>query len=161
MKQPRLALAFALGALWGALAGCAPKNIPGTPIPDTTVNRLLMQEMEAYRQAVERRDTDAIMAMVSPNYFDVRGHPDDPVYHWNYERAKTDLPEKFAKVKDLRLEIQVRKIDVKGTYATVSYLFTENFVTQLPSGQFPKHDSDVTQMAFQLVGKRWLIVRGL
>jgi hypothetical protein len=135
--------------------------IPGTPIPDTDVNRALLHEMESYRQAVERRDADAIMAMVSPNYFDVRGHPDDPVYHWNYERAKADLPEKFAKVRDLRLEIQVRKIDVKGTYATVSYLFTENFVAQLPSGQFPKHDSDVTQMAFQLIGKRWLIVRGL
>jgi hypothetical protein len=158
MNRSRIGLGLVLGA---SLAACAPRLIPGTKIPDTDVNRVLMGEIEQYRQAVERRDSAAILAMVSPNYFDVRGHPDDPTYHWNYERAKTDLPEKFAKVRDVRLEVQVRKIDVKGSLAKVSYLFTVNFVAQLPSGQFPHHDSDVTQMEFQLVGKRWFIQRGL
>jgi hypothetical protein len=158
MKRSRVGLGLILGA---SLAACAPRLIPGTKVPDTDVNRVLMAQMETYRQAVERRDSEAIMAMVSPNYFDVRGHPDDPTYHWNYERAKTDLPEKFAHVKDIRLEISVRKIEVKGTLAKVSYLFTENFVAQLPSGLSPHHDSDVSQMEFVLVGKRWLISRGL
>jgi hypothetical protein len=158
MNRSRIGLGLVLGA---SLAACAPRLIPGTKIPDTDVNRALMSQIEAYRQAVERRDTDAIIAMVSPNYFDVRGHPDDPSYHWNYERAKTDLPEKFAKVRDVRLEVQVRKIEVKDHLAKVSYLFTVNFIAQLPAGQFPHHDSDVSQIEFQLVGKRWLIVRGL
>jgi hypothetical protein len=158
MNRSRIGLGLVLGV---TLAACAPRLIPGTKIPDTDVNRALMGAVETYRQAVERRDTQAILAMVSPNYFDVRGHPDDPSYHWNYERAKADLPEKFAKVKDMRLEIQVRKIEVKDGFAKVSYLFTENFVAQLPSGQFPHHDSDVTQMEFQLIGKHWYIIRGL
>jgi hypothetical protein len=158
MKRSRVGLA---AILWMALSSCAPRLIPGTKVPDTDVNRALMAQIEAYRQSVERRDAQAIIAMTSPNYFDVRGHPDDPTYHMSYEQVKTDLPEKFARVKDVRLEIQVRKIEVKERLAKVSYLFTENFVAVLPAGQFPHHDSDVTQMEFQLVGKHWLISRGL
>jgi len=158
MNRSRIGRVLAVGFL---LAGCSPRPIPGTKIPDTDINRLLMKQVEDYRQAVERRDSAAIIAMLSPSYYDVRGHPDDSSYHWTYERAQADLPEKFAKVRDVRLEIQVRKIQVTGNYAKVSYLFTENFIAVLPAGQFPHHDSDVTQMEFQLVGKRWLIFRGL
>jgi len=39
--------------------------------------------------------------MVSPTYFDLRGHPSDPSWHWNYDRLKVELPVEFAKVKDV------------------------------------------------------------
>jgi hypothetical protein len=143
------------------VAACSPSLIPGTEIEDTSTNRNLMGQIEMYRQAVERRDSDAVLAMVSPNYFDVRGHPGDPAMHWNYDRLKAELPSEFAKVKDLRLEITVRQIKVQHDRAEVSYLFNEGFVKQMPSGDVPDRKSDLNRMEFQKLGDRWLITRGL
>jgi hypothetical protein len=144
------------------LAGaCSPALIPGTQIEDTPTNRVLLGQIELYRQAVERRDTDAIIAMVSPTYFDVRGHPSDPSMHWNYERLKAELPADFAKVKDLRLELNLRSIKVDRDHAAVTYYMNEAFTKQMPSGDVPDRKSDLNRMEFQLIDGRWMITRGL
>lgn len=150
------ALAFAaLGA------GCAPSLIPGTEIQDTRVNRVLLLQIEHYRKAVEHRDATAILAMVSPSYYDERGHPDDPSYHWDYARLAKELPKKLGKVKDVRLEINVRHITVKDDKARAAYFYTENYIATLPSGEVPEHEADIDRMEFQREGERWLITKGL
>ena len=143
------------------LSACAPALIPGTDVEDTRVNRKLMGEIERYREAVQRHDVPAILALVSPNYYDERGHPDDPSYHWDYARLAKELPQKLGKVKDLRLDINVRRIAVKDDRATASYFYTENFIAVLPSGEVPEHASDIERMEFQRQGDRWLITKGL
>ena len=149
---PLLALAF---------AACTPSMIPGTSVPDTKDNRELLKQVELYRQAVERKDAEAVLEMVSPSYYDTRGHPDDPSFHWNYAKVKTELPERFSQIKDVKLDIIPRRIEVAKDKALVSYLFTQNFTAQLPSGEVAKHDSDLNRMEFVRVGKKWLITRGL
>lgn len=151
---------------WIALAGlafaaCTPSLIPGTSVTDSHANRELLKQVEIYRLAVEHRDAQAILDMVSPNYFDTRGHPDDPNYHWNYDKVRAELPGRLAEIKDVRLDIVPRKVDVEKNKAQVSYLFTENFTAQLPAGEVAKHESDLNRMEFERVDKRWLIVRGL
>ncbi|HUB08330.1 MAG TPA: hypothetical protein VMB50_15085 [Myxococcales bacterium] len=152
-------LALAVAAVVGA--ACAPSLIPGTEIQDTKVNRSLLGEIELYRQAVERRDATAILALVSPSYYDERGHPDDPSYHWDYARLAKELPQKLSKVKDVRLEINVRHINVKDGKAKAAYFYTENYIATLPSGELPEHEADIDRMEFQRQGDRWLITKGL
>ena len=53
-----------------AFAACTPSMIPGTSVPDTGENRELLKQVELYRQAVERKDADAVLEMVSPSYYD-------------------------------------------------------------------------------------------
>jgi hypothetical protein len=142
-------------------SACAPKLIPGTEVQDTATNRKLLDQIERYRLAVEHRDVTAILAMVSPTYFDERGHPDDPSYHWNYARLAKELPEKLDKVKDVRLEITVRHITVKDDAARAAYFYTENYIATMPSGEVPEHTSDIDRMEFQRQGERWMITKGL
>ena len=74
---------------------------------------------------------------------------------------RAEIPERFAQIKDMRLDIVPRRVEVLRDKALVSYLFTENFTAQLPAGEVAKHDSDLNRMEFQRVGKKWLITRGL
>ena len=160
----RLRIPMRLGLCCGAIlaiSACAPSLIPGTEVPDTTTNRELLKDIEQYRQAVERRDAKSVIAMVSPTYFDERGHPDDPTYHWNYNRLVQELPDKFAKVKDMRLSVTIRRVHVKEDRAKVSYLFTENYLAELPAGETPEHSSDLSQIEFVRSGTQWLITKGL
>jgi hypothetical protein len=142
-------------------AACTPSMIPGTQIADTKESRELLKQVELYRQAVERKDAAAVLDMVSESYYDTRGHPDDPAFHWDYNRLKVELPERLALVKNLRLEIVPRRVEVKKDRAQVSYLFTQDFLAELPTGEVAKHESDLNRMEFQRINKRWLITRGL
>ena len=63
MRLPLLTLA-GLAAL--ALLACGAKRIPGTEIRDTPETRAVVAAIEAYRQAAEKRDAEAVMALVSP-----------------------------------------------------------------------------------------------
>jgi hypothetical protein len=154
-------LLWSLGVVLAFSAGCAPSMVPGTQIPDTRENRDLLKQVELYREAVERKDTAAVIDMVSESYYDTRGHPDDPTYHWDYNRLKTELPQRLALVKDLRLEIIPRRIEIKKDHAQVVYLFTQDFMAELPTGEVAKHESDLNRMEFQRIKKKWLITRGL
>jgi hypothetical protein len=150
-----------LVALLSTAAACAPSMVPGTQIPDTSENRELLKQVEIYRQAIERKDAQAVLDMVAQSYYDTRGHPDDPTFHWDYERLKVELPEKMAEIKDVRLDIVPRRIEIKKDHAQVSYLFTQNFLATLPTGEVAKHESDLNRMEFQRINKKWLITRGL
>jgi hypothetical protein len=143
------------------LSACATKLIPGTEVEDTSTNRKLLDRIELYRLAVEHRDVTAILAMVSPSYFDERGHPDDPTYHWDYARLAKELQKQLEKVKDVRLEIQVRHITVSKDKAKAAYFFTENYIATMPSGEVPEHTADIDRMEFQRQGDRWMITKGL
>ena len=78
-----------------------------------------------------------------------------------YDRLKAELPAEFAKVKDVRLEVNVRHIAVDHDKAEVSYFFNEGFIKAMPSGDVPDRKSDLNRMTFQYIGDRWLITSGL
>ena len=158
MRNP---LFWSFGVALAFSAACTPSMVPGTQIPDTRENRDLLKQVELYRQAVERKDAPAVLDMVSESYYDTRGHPDDPSFHWDYNRLKTELAQRLTLVKDLRLEIIPRRIEIKKDHAQVVYLFTQDFIAQLPTGEVAKHESDLNRMEFQRINKKWLITRGL
>ena len=58
------------------LGGCGPKRIPGTDIKDSPETRAVGDVIEQYRLAVERRDPNAVLALVSRKYFDNAGTTD-------------------------------------------------------------------------------------
>ena len=58
-----------------SLSACA-RNIPNTEILDTPDNRSVIALVDAYRKAFDTRNTDAVMALVSPAYYDDSGTVD-------------------------------------------------------------------------------------
>jgi hypothetical protein len=148
----------ALAAL--SLAACAPALIPGTGVENTLENQEVYGLLRTYVEAMQRKDAGAVLALVGPEYYDGAGTPlpDDDLDRPGLERA---LAADFAKVDTYRLELSVRKIEVKGDRATADVVYDNYFRVMTPAGGIPKRESDLHRMWFRKLDNRWYIVSGL
>ncbi len=141
------------------LAACAPRNIPGTKIPDTEDARAILNVMEHYRSAIEARDAKALQLLVSKSFRDNAGteDPQDDLTHDNLPQA---LPALFSRLDTPRVELDIRQVSVKNGAATVIYYWNASF--RVPSLlETPQRDSELEQMVLQREGDQWLIVSGI
>jgi hypothetical protein len=152
-----LAIALAASTL---LAGCGLRHIPGTQIPDNSDTRAIVALIDAYRESAERRDSAAVLALVSPKYFDDGGTP-DPGDDVDYEQLQKRLTEDFEKLSGFRLDIAVRKIDVTGDEAAAYVYYDEHYRIMTRSGEVAKQASDLHRMKFVKEGGTWRFRSGL
>jgi hypothetical protein len=111
--SPRLGIGHA--ASWGALlllwtlGACEPTLIPNTRVEDTTSNREVVDFVERYRQAMETRNSAALLALASPNYFDDMGTPagHDDI---DYDGLKAGLKRLREEVLGARYQISYRSV---------------------------------------------------
>jgi len=148
----------ALAAL--SLAACAPSLIPGTGVENTLENQEVYALIRAYVEAMQRKDAPAVLALVGSEYYDGAGTPlpDDDLDRAGLEKG---LAADFAQVDTYRLEVSVRKIEVKGDQATADVVYDNYFRVMTPAGGIPKRESDLHRMWFRKVDKRWYIISGL
>ncbi len=143
-----------------ALAACSPSLIPGTEVKNTRDNRDVYGVIKAYAAALQRRDAAAVLALVSPDYFDGAGTPtpEDDLDRAGLERA---LAADLGKIDSLKLEVGVKKIEVDGDTARADLYYDNYFRVVTPGGAAPKRQSDLSRMVFKKVDKAWMIVSGL
>lgn len=148
-----------------ALSGCM-RKIPGTEIDDTADSRAILDVMTAYRAAVEQRNPQAIIDLADPNFRDDGGsaNPDDDL---DYTTLYTSLATRFQRIEDVRLDMNVRRMEFdEGTAAArVTYTYTLSFKMPTLSGR-TQTDTDIKQMLLKRTeetgGKaRWRIVSGI
>jgi ketosteroid isomerase-like protein len=149
-------LAFAAVA---ALA-CSPHRIPGTEVRDSPENRAVYDVVQAYRQAMEKRDAAAVLALVAPDFFDTAGTP-EPDDDLDRARLQQALPQDLAKADSVRLEFTIRKIGVLGDKAEAELFYDQYYRVQTPGGAIPRRDSDVHRMKLVKVEGAWKIQSGL
>jgi hypothetical protein len=161
MPLPRpFALLAALVAL--SLTACPAKKIPGTDIEDNDDTRALLKVIEAYRVAVEARNAPGVAELCDPAFRDDGGsaNPDDDLV---YAQLSTTLPDRISKLSDVRLDISVRKIDIRQeeNVARATYTYTVTFkLPQLTAR--PQSETEIKQMVFKRVGeKQWKITSGI
>lgn len=126
-----LSLVLLVGAVFSA-AGCQTGNIPNTDVPDTGENREVLQFVERYRHAVERRRVGEILALVSPRFFDDNGtigSDDDR----DYERLREELAA-FEELLDVRYEMRYRRVTFRADRVLVDYTYTASFKVATPTG---------------------------
>lgn len=155
----RIRLAVALFAIAALSTACAPRRIPGTDIEDTSETRQILNVMEKYRAAVEAKDAEGVLNLVSENFKDDAGTttPEDDI---TYAELKTLLPERVGQLDDVKLDINVRKIQVEGDLAQVIYYYNSSY--RIPSlTPRPQSDSDLQQMLLKKVGDQWRITSGI
>lgn len=141
-------------------AGCATAR--PRPVPDTPQAKAVIAVLARYRKAMEERNVDGILAVVSPDYHDDMGTPDlnDDL---NYDGLKAKLTKTFAHLKTLRLDMEVIRMvfNKQQTVAKVDYRYSLRFQTHMPSGD-RWHDSlDIKRMVVRLEGHQWKVVSGL
>ncbi len=139
--------------------GCAPRFLPGTEIRDTPDTHAIANVLEAYREALEKRDIQAIMALVAPSYFDNSGTPDpaDDVDRAGLEKRLQDLNDVTA----LRVQFSVRDIQAKGDKGQAEVFFDQYYRVETPNGPVARHDADVHRMTLQKLDGVWKFTSGL
>jgi hypothetical protein len=80
-----------------SLIACARNGsyVAGTKVPYSENNKSVLDRCEEYRMAVENRDSDALMLMAHPQYWEDSGTPsggDD----YGYEGLRNDLQTRLA-----------------------------------------------------------------
>ncbi len=156
MRLPPLAALLAILTL----IGCAARRIPGSDIKDTPDTRAIIAALEAYRHAAERRDAGAVLALVSPKYFDDAGTP-DPADDIDYQQLKKRISDDFHKITALRLDLAVKKVDVEGDKATAYVFYDEHYRITTNAGEVPKQASDSHRMQLVRESSAWHFAGGL
>jgi hypothetical protein len=157
MRLAPSAIAFALAL---ALAACAPHRIPGTDVADTPANREVLAVVQAYAEALQRKDAPALLALASPAYFD-NGGSADPSDDMDFARLEQSLPADLAKLESLRVEVQIRGVVVEGDTATAEVWTDGWYRIQTPGGIVPKRDQDLHRMKLQKRDGAWRFVSGM
>jgi ketosteroid isomerase-like protein len=158
MRLSRSGLCALVGAL--TLSACAHGTIPGTEIEDTDANRGILKLVEEYKQAVERMDADAVMALVSPTYYEDNGNVDTSD-DYDFKGLEAQLRSNFGRTKAIQLILRVDDVQVEEDEAFAELYYQLRAHAQYPSGPKWETQSDRTRLRFQKVDDRWLIVAGL
>lgn len=150
-----------LAALALAASGCGARKIPGTEIDDTTDTRAVLDVVNAYRQAVEQRNAQALLALADESFRDDGGsaNPEDDL---DYRALGTTLPARLDKIRDIRLDVTVRRIefDDDAMRARVTYSYQLSFKMPEYTGR-SQTETDIKQMTLRRVEKGWKITSGI
>ena len=162
MKGLLLITAISLGA-------CAPRvaYVPGTQIPVSAPNKLVLDACEEYRLAVERGDVDALMLMAHKQYWEDSGTPsgsDD----YGIEGLRNVLLARLQKASDIRYSMRYVAIHQQcaelkpGCRAAVDVLIDASYTIANPLGRPIRPDKrDQNQLVLEWDGHRWLFLSGM
>jgi hypothetical protein len=136
--------------------------IPNTSITDTDENRSIYSVVMAYRRAVESRDVEALLPLVSRKYFENNATTNLNVDDYGYARLREAvLPKLQENVKAIQFRIILNKIEVDGesAWASFEYFYQFKFVEGGKEGWEQKNDFNRLELAWE--SGAWRIVAGL
>jgi hypothetical protein len=142
------------------IAGCVHTKIPQTNIDDTPDNRQIYDILEAYQKAVESRDAEALLSLISPKYYEDNGNTDRGD-DYDYNGLRTSLPQDFSRTKAIQLELRVDEIKVDEDKAYAEVYYTYKAQNEYPSGLQWDTNSDRTRFRFERSNGKWLLIGGL
>jgi hypothetical protein len=151
---------LALIALAPACGGSV-EHIPGTRVPRSEANEAIIERLEAYRLAVERRDSSALLLMASRAYWDDAGTPaggDD----YGFNGLQRILAGRFQQVADVRYSLKYVGVKRQGKRAFVDVLVDASFSLKDPAGAVVRKDlRDQNQVVLEWSGEAWMFLSGM
>ena len=149
-----------LPAAWLVTASCAHSVIPGTEISDTEENREILAIIDKYQRAIESLDANAVLALVSPRFYEDNGNSDSSD-DYDFEGLKAHLQSDFERTRAIQLVVRVDMVEVEETSAFAELYYRIRAHNEYPAGMKWEEGSDRTRLQFERVDNRWLIVAGL
>ena len=150
-------------------SGCARTQlIPGTKLPDTDVNREIVEVIERYRVRMmnvvrkpEDKGVEGLLVLASKNYFEDSGTPraDD---NYGYDGLGEVLADRLARVTSIRYEIEYLGIDVRERRAKVMVFIDGSFEVESIAGNRYRQLTD--HHRFELVKEddgKWRFLSGM
>ncbi len=143
------------------LTACAHQMIPGTQVRDTDENREVYAVLAELQRALSARDGAAVLALVSPTYFEDNGNA-DPRDDYGYNELRDHvLPESFAATAEMFVAFEVHAIEVAGDRALADIRYDSRARLQLPSGSLWDSHREFNRVVFSREQGAWRIVSGL
>ncbi|HET6345790.1 MAG TPA: hypothetical protein VFH51_12715 [Myxococcota bacterium] len=160
MHLTRSTLFAALLLLLGAGA-CAHSYIEGTQVVDTDENREILSIIRKARDALQARDSNTLLSMVSTKYFEDNGTP-DPRDDYGYVELKEKLvKDSLETAKEVVVDFQIFDINVDGDNAYADIRYSSRTRLEMPSGRVWDTHRDFDRLQFVREDGTWRIVSGL
>ena len=125
---------YLLIAAFLPMVACSARQIPNTSVDDTPENRAIVDIINKYRVAVEEKDVNGILELVSRDYFSNYGTTSDSDDDYGYEQfVRNVIPALRDDVKSLTYTIYVRKISYPRdnvAYADIEFTYKFFYVDQ-------------------------------
>lgn len=157
----RLLFLFAFLSGASVLSGCAAvRPIPGTKIPDTPMHRDVIARIEEYRVALEQRDSNKLLAMASPNYYEDSGTP-SAADDYGFAGLKKVLDSRLGALRWLRFLVRYRDVRIEGNRAMVDIRYDISFQLMTELGE--RWERKQSEKRIELVhdDNRWQFVSGM
>lgn len=132
-----IVLSAAFACSLGVNTGCKPALIPGTNVEDSDENRKVIEFLGKYRSAIVTRDTERVMGLVTKDYFEDNGTPDQSD-DYGAAQLRDKLASNFGRTKEIQLEIIVQQIerpDGESGPVRVVYRYNQRALVDFPAGQ--------------------------
>jgi hypothetical protein len=154
----RASLTFLLLGLW--LTACNHDVIPNTTVEDTEENRKVVDFVELYRNAVEKRDEVALGKLASENYFDDMGTPagDDDM---DREALLVGLKRMREEILAARYQISYRAVTYVQDRVLVDIVYTGWFKVQTTDGPQWRRRLEPHRMVLQREKESYSILSGM
>jgi ketosteroid isomerase-like protein len=150
----------AVAALALLFCACSHATIANTPVQDTKENREILTVLSKYKLAVEAKDIDAVMALVSTDYLDV-SVPGKTGALKDYAQLRSALKDEFEKTRSIRIELHPREVKVEADKAQIDYYYVVRFDPVLPTGTQWHSETDDARMRLRRQQGEWKITSGL
>lgn len=131
-------------------------------VKDKPKVRSVLEVLARYRKAVVNKDFGVIRQLISKDYYENAGTTDTTEDDYGWAELKEKILEMMAEhTKEIRYEILVKKVEIKGERASVEYEY--DFAYRYEVGQKPSWDAGLEANQIRLVkeGGDWKIVSGL
>ena len=142
------------------ILGCAHSKIPNTNIADTEEHRAILSVVNNYTKAMESLDSDAVLSLISPRYYEDNGNSDRSD-DYDYNELKEKLAEDFKRTKKIKLELRVDEIVIEEAKAYAYIYYTYRAQSEYETGTKWNTDSDRSRIVFEQNNGRWLMLSGL
>ncbi len=143
-----------------AAAGCKPKFIPNTEVPDTEENRDIVSFCERYRHAVEDLNVGLLLSLASPKYFDDSGtvSGDDDMDRAGLEAV---LKNRFKTIEAVRYEIRYRAVYTRNNIIMVEYAYTTSYRFNLDGEAHWENKTADNRLELEKVDDGYRILSGM
>ena len=153
-----LALPFALVIL----SRCGSGMLGDSKVPDTEDNRAIYKLMLEYKDALQKRDAEHVLALVSRDYLENGSTTDNDADDYGYqELAEEVLPKLLNNVKAIQFEFRLKAITLVGDRAQVQFEYTTHFLYSEGGRENWHSKSDLNQWELVKTPDGWRIVSGL
>ena len=142
--------------------GCTPTMIQHSQVEATPENLEVWNQVEEYRIAMEERDAERLMSLVSREYFDNFATTDRSDDDYGYNALAEQLaPILRNNAKKVRMKVRLTNLVIEEERAEAHFEYTARFLITEGGRDSWESRNDFNRLVFARENDQWKIIEGL